>query len=220
MKTFKSEFEKMGVVTFPDFTGVRVMMLPIVLGNMGTVPDYLENWRPALAALCAMMPDSIGEVGYVTIDEAELKRGEVQRRPGLHVDGVYHGGPGGWAVPAPWAPPDGRHRGGMLIASTHRSVRVWSQEFEGEPGSEGECEHLLPQCQEDSETWIEPDQVLWCGGLCVHEAMPMPDDAKRQFVRLSMPSTAPWFEGYTINPKVKPTGPILPRRAFMDYRAA
>jgi hypothetical protein len=53
--------------------------------------------------------------------------------------------------------------------------------------------------------------------MCVHESVPVATDTERTFVRLSMPSTAPWFEGYTVNPKgILPTGPILPRRTFMD----
>lgn len=62
--------------------------------------------------------------------------------------------------------------------------------------------------------------VYGCGALTVHKSIPMVKDTPRQFVRLSMPSDAPWYEGYTVNPLgVKPTGPIHDRRAFMDYRA-
>jgi hypothetical protein len=47
--------------------------------------------------------------------------------------------------------------------------------------------------------------------------MPMKTATKRQFVRLSLPSDGPWFEGYTENPLgIKPPVEILPRREFMD----
>ncbi len=59
--------------------------------------------------------------------------------------------------------------------------------------------------------------VYWMHGLCVHESVPQYKTVPRQFVRLSLPSRAPWFEGYTENPYgVMPTGPILPRREFMN----
>lgn len=55
------------------------------------------------------------------------------------------------------------------------------------------------------------------GVVYIHESIPQTQFVNRQFVRLSMPSTAPWFKGYAPNPVgVAPTGPILPRRQFMD----
>lgn len=52
-------------------------------------------------------------------------------------------------------------------------------------------------------------------GLCVHESVEQKEDCERIFVRLSMPSAAPWFEGYTKNPLgILPTGKILPKREF------
>lgn len=39
----------------------------------------------------------------------------------------------------------------------------------------------------------------------------MKEDCERTFVRLSMPNDAPWYNGYTKNPKgIKPTGVIIP----------
>jgi hypothetical protein len=63
------------------------------------------------------------------------------------------------------------------------------------------------------------NEVYWCNPTAVHESIPMVADVARQFVRLSMPSMAPWHEGYTRNPLgVEPTGPIHPWRAeFMAY---
>lgn len=63
---------------------------------------------------------------------------------------------------------------------------------------------------------FKPNVVYWVDGLCVHESVPMVRDCDRQFSRLSMPSDAPWFEGYTVNPLgVMPSGEILPARKYM-----
>lgn len=55
------------------------------------------------------------------------------------------------------------------------------------------------------------DPSFWCNATCVHESFLMKEDCERTFVRLSMPNDAPWYNGYTKNPKgIKPTGVIIP----------
>ncbi len=67
---------------------------------------------------------------------------------------------------------------------------------------------------------MDAEEVFWCGPLAVHESIPMTQDCARQFVRVSMPNDAPWYDGYTVNPVgVKPTGPIHESRdEFMRFR--
>ncbi len=82
-----------------------------------------------------------GEIGYLTVDEREVRRGETHRRAGLHVDGVYNGSAGGWGGGAPgggW----GVVGNGMLTVSSHAMCRVFNKDFVGWPGMEGECGHL------------------------------------------------------------------------------
>jgi hypothetical protein len=67
---------------------------------------------------------------------------------------------------------------------------------------------------------LENNVVYLCAPDLVHEGLPMAVDTPRQFCRVSFPSDAPWYEGYTPNPLgIKPTGPIHPPRSeFMAYR--
>lgn len=207
---FTSEFHKVGEVSLPPFTSTRVMMLPVVIGDRDSIPDFAAHYKWTAWRLAHMAdPEHLGKVGYLTIDEKIVLAGTTHRRAGMHVDGGNDrgwGGGGGWAGKAT----------GMLTVSSHAGCRAWAQEFEGEVGDEGDCEHLFDELK-SSGTLLAPDIVYWLSGLCVHESLAQPSDVKRQFVRLSLPSTAPWYEGYTENPLgVKPTGPILPRRKFMD----
>ncbi len=247
-RTFDSRFAELGPVTLPPFSEVKVMMLPIILGDVNSIPDSLGHWRGAIGQLFELSAVKSG-VAYITIHEKEVKAGTTHRRQGLHVDGVYRGEVrAGWAGPAIWAAPPRREStppskplpnkdrkkkksgdkpknvldfanlGGMLTVSNPAGCRAWDQEgIVGFPGNEGECDHLLLQLKPENEMLFRPSVAYWCHALCVHESMPSLVDCHRQFVRLSMPSDAPWFEGYTENPKgVKPTGPILSRRVFMD----
>jgi hypothetical protein len=209
---FASTFKFVGNVVFPEYSGVRVMMMPLVLGDLDSVPPMLAGYCDTLAMLFALMETKhVGNVGYLTVDEKIVKRGTTHRRAGLHVDGVFEGRCGGWGGGG-W----GSVGNGMLTTSSHVGCRAWNQEFDGYPGNDGECDHLASQLR-DAGTIFEPRGVYWVDGLCVHESMPLPVDTNRQFVRLSMPSKAPWFQGYTVNPLgVKPTGDILPPRPYME----
>jgi hypothetical protein len=212
-----SEVERVGSIVFPDFSGVRIMMMPFRIEDpFGTLPDAIALWRPVVSDLCRMSP-AVRGVAYVTIDEALVPAGRTHRRPGLHVDGIgpdgrtgaWGGGGGGWCAK------------GMLVAASHVGCRAWAQSFRGHAGPNGDCAHLRDECDATREVVMEAGEVYRCGPTAVHESLPMTADTRRQFVRLSMPSDAPWYEGYTRNPLgIEPTGPIHPSRAeFMAYRA-
>lgn len=202
--TFHSEARHVGNLDFPSFAGTRIMMMPVVLGDAESIPDQLSQWRDAYIKLCALAPFKTG-VAYLTIDEQTVPAGRSHRRPGIHVDGIgpdgrsaAYGGGGGYAAPT-----------GMLLASTHIGCRAWLQTFKGWPRPNGDCSHLTNQCSWMSEILMQPGWVYWCGPMTVHEGISMKHDTRRQLVRLSGPSDAPWHEGYTKNPLgIMPTGPI------------
>jgi hypothetical protein len=219
-ETFESLFERVGEVQLPEFSGVRVMMLPVIVGDVESLPAFVENYKTLFRSLCEAQQALAhhGEVGYLTIDEKIVEPSSTHRRGGLHVDGVYQGSAG------PWGGGFGRPGGswgsvgnGMLTVSNPAGCLAYRKTFVGWPGMEGECDHLADQCTEDAATMFEPNVLYWVDGLCVHESVPMTVRTPRQFVRLSLPSDGPWFEGYTENPLgVKPTGEILPPRVFMN----
>lgn len=206
---FNSSFQELGACPVPAFAGTRIMMMPLMLGDMSSVPLSLIGWTQALQRLFKWA-GHLGEVGYITIDEKIVRAGTTHRRAGLHVDGLYRGHAGAWGG-GPWG------GGGMITVASTRNCRAWNQTFEGWPGDDGECDHLAGQCRDGASTLFDAKTAYYLEGLCVHESVPVPQDTARQFVRLSFPSRGPWFEGYTPNPLgVQPTGEILPRRRFMD----
>lgn len=272
---FSSKIRHLGEVKLPEAHGIRIMMMPFKTEDVeGTLPEYLQHYVPLITTLCDFATGPHG-VGYLTIDEALVRKGESHRRPGLHVDGIgplktaggwasdpggwggssYERGPwasepGGWAAPTKtyrggWAPEPGPWAGcgartlpqytmggwsstpagawarrGMVLVSSHYGCRGWAQDFEGYPGPNGVCEHLEDQLDPSSEIKMLANHAYWCDALAVHESMPMTEDTFRQLVRVSAPSDAPWYEGYTVNPLgILPGGPIhSPRSEFMAYR--
>lgn len=205
---FESKIEHKGSVTFPEFTGTRLMMLPFRLDDLSTLTVDCPQYVPFVSALVGLSSVKDG-VGYLTIDEAFVEASETHRRPGIHVDGqngAWGGGGGGYA------------RNGMFVASTRVGCQGWHQAFVGEPGPDGECAHMSDQC--GSAIVFQPNQVYWCSPKAVHESLPLTESGPRSFVRLSMPSTADWHEGYSRNSLgVRPGGRIMsPRAAYMAYR--
>jgi hypothetical protein len=209
---FESVFEKIGPVELPEFSGVRIMMLPVVIGEDASLPDFIAGYKQAFILMCYMAQKHQGEVGYLTVDEKVVQPETTHRRAGAHVDGIYQGRIGGaWGgCGGSW----GSTGNGMITVSNPAGCRAWKQRFNGWPGMEGEAEHLRDQFGEG--TLFEANMAYWVDGLCVHESLPMKEPTPRQFVRLSLPNNGPWFEGYTENPLgIMPTGPILPEREFM-----
>lgn len=208
---FQSTFRKLWNHTpmkFPEFSGTRIMMMPVVLGSLRGVP---EQYHDFISQLMTMVESRfIGQVGYLTIDERVVEAGKSLRRGALHVDGYYQGRCGAWGGGGGW----GSVGNGMLTVSSTPHCRAYIGTFDGTPGDEGECDHLaLP----NDGVLFDACEVYWVDGACVHESVPVESTTPRQFVRLSMPNNGPWFEGYTENPEgILPTGEILPRRKFMS----
>lgn len=247
MNNFLSEARKLGIQQLPDFSGKTIMMMPFRVEDPDTLSSLqLGGWKEVVQNL---IPPSAKGIGYLTIDEGEVLKGKTLRRPGLHVDGYSsYGGPspyggvnlrdahsvpkaydesGSYASLTSW-PYGGRpyasmkssdsRNDGMILLSSNNGTRVFLQEFTGLPGPEGDCEHLRKQCNDgiilaDNEAW-------WCSGFCVHEALPMKETAKRQVLRISMPSEAPYHWPYTENiTGIKPVTPPGPDRSvFMRYK--
>ena len=86
MLEFHSNIVRLGEVAFPRFSGTRILMMPIILGDMDSIPQELAHYKPLLSDLFAMQPYE-GEVGYITIDEKAVEPGKTHRRRGIHVDG-------------------------------------------------------------------------------------------------------------------------------------
>ena len=74
-------------VDFPAWTGnLSVNMMPIILGNTNTVPSYLRQYVPMLAA-CPIDRMEWFQIGYLTIHESVVMEDQTsQRRKGVHTE--------------------------------------------------------------------------------------------------------------------------------------
>lgn len=215
-------------VHLPKFSGVRALLMPIIHGDPASLPDNMAQYGDLVQVMGEAKPEHLGKVVYLTVDEKLVQAGMTHRRSRLHVDGWHIteegsklGGPWGGGNPGgAWggARP-GEEGTGLLTVASHIGCRAWNQDFDGEPAPEGDCEHMRPQALGKNAEVLAANRLYWLGAHCVHESLRQGEDVERQFVRLSLPSTAEWYEGCTPNPKgILPTGPIAPRRRFMTKR--
>ncbi len=211
-------------VTFPAPQGLRVNMMPIVMGDHATVPPELRGYT-GLIDLCTFDP---GSTVYLTVDESQVLRGQTQRRPGVHTDGVKigawgggsGGGWGGGSQPAPKPKPKPstgafgggglqRHEG-IYIASTDGATRLWDTQT-------WDVDHLgacaapaLPEVR------MAPSMLTWITDRTPHEALPAEVDGYRQFFRLVSANVYGWFAKHsTPNPLgIPPAVPIFTHSKF------
>ena len=90
---YKSIFKELKPVTLPSYVAhqalrnTRVLMLPIQLEDIETLPNALSHYKQTVQELIEVAPVKAG-VAYLTIDEKFVKKGDTLRKKGLHVDGI------------------------------------------------------------------------------------------------------------------------------------
>lgn len=242
--TYSSKFKKLKDVFLPGFDTdrfipntvfnyTRVLMLPILMEDIESLPNDLAHYKQTVLELVELSPVKEG-VAYLTIDEKFVKKGDTLRKKGLHVDGIGsedRSANGVWAtsgiqsyIVSMWD--EGAKKwhqgaaaiGGMLTVSNPAGCRAWDKDFTGRIGYNGCCEHIRHVFPDAEATVFEAGVAYWCNAACVHESLPVDKDMERTFVRLSMPSNAPWYSGYTKNPKgIQPTGIVVPSHIGMRH---
>lgn len=214
MMQFESKIINKGIVTFPNFSGTRIMMMPFLLeAPEATLPEFATHYIKLLSEMITKNDIKEG-IAYLTIDEAYVKKNTTHRRPGVHVDGIDENGLcGGWGG-------GGWGCSGMLQSSTVMGCKGWNGTFNDFPLANGDCVNLLEQLSSKEETYLIPNNLYQLNSMAVHESIPQTQDGNRQFIRLSNPNNGNWYKGYTENPLgIKPTGKICASRTeFMNFR--
>ncbi|KAJ8600525.1 hypothetical protein CTAYLR_009217 [Chrysophaeum taylorii] len=203
-------------VAFPEPTGIYCNMLPIVIGDIDSIPENMRHYACILAA-CPVSRSEWDEIGYLTIDERDVEEGTTQRRPGLHAEATPN------LLPANFEPADdtwptlawgagyyvedcerlGHFEGGLFFASNvARSTRVWNCRANGKAprGPLGGIDHLRPALGPGVD--LDEGDLVWITDQTPHEARPVDvPGGKRQFFRLVTSKIDAWYADHsTPNP--------------------
>jgi len=202
------DFEEGGWVEFPEPQGIQINMLPFIMGAKDTLPEEFHHYWPMIEA-CELPETEIGKVGYLTIHESLVRKGESQRRPGVHIEtpglvlgaeGKYHQHPAMWGCGLVEAsrkefPNLPRVVGGLYMASNvQSSCNVWNTLIT-DPGivvgHHGDLEHVRDIL--GNPTPMRANQIYWLTDRTPHESLPLKEEQHRQFFRLVTSSLSVWF---------------------------
>jgi hypothetical protein len=180
--------KKIDVVEFPKSKGININMMPFIMGDMATIPEEYRHYAQMIEA-CNIPKSEIGKVGYLTITESDVTKGESQRRGGVHVEKHpnrnWGGGGGAW----------GGYKGGLYMSSNvSNSCRVWDHYVE-DPGNMGDCEHLRNDLGEGE--LLQEGELVWMTDGTPHESMSIEEGTHRQFFRLVTSEVSVWYEDHS-----------------------
>lgn len=184
---------KLGHLKFPNPTGIKINMMPFIIGDSKSIPEEYRHYYP-LIEKCSVNNDEFGKVGYLSITEGIVQKGTSQRRPGIHTEkpGKMSWG-GGWGRGN--LKDDGHIIGGLYMASNiDNSCRAWNMHVDY-PGTLGDCEHLRNELT--NEYIMEKDTLYWMTDSCPHESLPLQETTLRQWFRFVTSQVSLWYKQHS-----------------------
>lgn len=181
-----------GVVEFPEFRGVNANMMPVRMGDWGTVPEAFRQYVPMMLR-CKF---DEGEVVYLTINESVVGARETQRRAGIHTDATASIGWGG----SPWGGTNlggWGHCEGIYIANTDGDCEAWAAD------AMTDDEHGTVPRPVGEPMRLEANELYRISDRTPHQALPASETHERQFFRFVSPLIGAWWAKHsTENPMV------------------
>lgn len=180
---------RVGNVTFPEYSGLRCLMMPFIQGEPDTVPLAYSAYRDIIASVFLKK----GDFGYLTIDESVATAGKPHRgdrakyaraihtEAGRHPDSMYAWGGGGWGS-SHRVTLDGDTQ--ILLAnSLSGSCALWDAVHE-DTSLDGDIGYAADQYPYSEAVMMRAGEVHQIGILTPHESLPVERDVERQFLRI------------------------------------
>lgn len=186
LHTHRSVVIRGGPVTFPEWTGERLYMVPFDPTMHRALPNELRRWKNTISAMLDTLMVLPERACYVMIDQAELRPNQYHRRPGLHIDGYWLSDD---ATPEPLEvrmQREGlRGKETLLLASDVLGAVAYKGAWTGMPQDGGDCSHIDTSNMERVE--LEPN-VCWALNVTgLHASIPMTKATKRTLIRINCP---------------------------------
>ena len=176
-------------IEFPQYSGVRCLMMPYIQGDPESVPEEYRGYADIIRSVFFRK----GDVGYLTIDESVAEKGKPHRGTrsktdrALHTEAgrlpgkVYAWGGGGW----------GRNHlvtldadvEIMLANNLDGSCAVWDAVHE-ETSLDGDIGFASGQYPYADAVMVKAGEVHKIEILTPHESLPVAKNTDRQFLRI------------------------------------
>lgn len=201
----------MTTIEFPEFSGVRCLMMPYVQGEPDSVPSEYAAYRDIISSVFLKR----GDIGFLTIDESPVEAWRPHRGArakhgrALHTEAGIIRGVYGWGGGQTW--------GGRRAVTLDRDVRiliasnmdatcaVWDAEH-GDTSEDGDIGHVADRYPYEAAEVLGAGEVREIGILTPHESLPVKADGRRQFLRIVGSGVHGREDYFTINP-------LMPRYA-------
>jgi len=161
-----SSIRQAGPVTFPPFSATRVYMEQFYIVNGRVMVDsHLFDWRATLNMMLA--GTNAKGPGYIMIDQAELKAGEIHRRAGRHIDGAWNSASTQM----------------MLLASDVVGCAAYVGDYTPNFGADGDAAQVDVSKME--RVVLQPNTTYIASPFTtIHESIPVEQDCRRTLVRI------------------------------------
>lgn len=176
-------------ITFPEFSGVRCLMMPFIQGEPDSVPKLYHRYSEIIRDVHFVK----GDIGYLTIDESVAHAGKPHRGTRAKTDRALHTEAGRRpGVIYAWG--GGKWGGGvevtldrdvelLLANNLDDSCAVWDAEHE-DTSEDGDIGHAATQYPYERATLLKAGEVHRIGILTPHESLPVRETCRRQFLRI------------------------------------
>jgi len=192
-------------IIFPEFSGVRCLMMPYIQGDASSIPKEYAPYRKIIDTVFLKQ----GDIGFLTIDESLAMKGVPHRGQRAKYERALHTEAG--RLPGTIYCWGGGHWGGKKKVELDKDVRIllannlddscaiWDKEHEN-TSSDGDIGDVAVLYPYEEAIFLKSGQVKEIGILRPHESLPVKKDFHRQFLRIISSGVHGREEYFTENP--------------------
>lgn len=204
-----SLIKRLEAISFPEFSGIRCLMMPYIQGDPSSVPDVYAPYHDIIKDVVVRA----GDVGFLTIDESLVTAGVPHRGArakfarALHTEAgrdpakiyCWGGSGGGWGKSHRVTLDRGVRI--LLSNSLDDSCAVWDAEHP-DTTRDGDIGHVAEAYPLSSAVVLRAGEVCEIGILTPHESLPVTEDGRRQFLRIVSSGVHGREPYFTRNPRL------------------
>lgn len=195
------------MVRFPEFSGIRCLMMPYIQGDSASVPEDYAPYRDIIDSVFLQK----GDIGFLTIDESLAVAGTPHRGQRAKYSRALHTEAGKHSVNNAykwgWGSSDyvslDRDTRILLANNLDDSCAIWNAEHE-DTSLDGDIGHASAIYPYSDAVFQKAGEVYEIGILTPHESLPVPANFNRQFLRIVSSGVHGREPYFTRNPRVSP----------------
>jgi hypothetical protein len=202
-------FSQRESINFPEYAGVRCLMMPYIQGELMSVPEEYHRYSGIIESTYLKK----GDIGFLTIDESPVIAGTPHRGArakygrALHTEagirpesGILCWGGGGWGKGVNVHLD--RNVKILLANNLDNSCAVWDTEHL-DTSNDGDIGDRGGSYPYESARFMKVGEVFEIGILTPHESLPATKNFERQFLRIISSGVHGREEYFTKNPLMR-----------------